>query len=379
MAGVVIQPDTNESSSMLANVPARQVTSSTRFNWSKHEVSIFESFIRQNHITRSSQKTVDLQPLLASLNLDRFLSIKNTKEEILGPIIETKVRRKLTSVVTSLNQASPASVANLQGTGQVRTRLQAARAGAIAAGKEPPSGLPRPDPIYTPEIWKPRARKPTGASTRTRPKPDTATTVFDTVEKAKEEVIRLEKALTLARARLSQLQQQDQAPGSRPQLSGEQAQQDREALLDDRSSASCDDTTSTRTSVSSGTSSPTENIQTTTKTANLDQHHHHHHRNAPPLTPLSSKMHSYQDTRSTTANDIRPQQQHNKAPLRSRRLNTRNLPPILAERSHDGSGDDSDSIVSAHLRRISEYLVDKYGKDGGKGGNGGRSRLDTDI
>ncbi|ROV88692.1 hypothetical protein VSDG_09501 [Cytospora chrysosperma] len=189
MAGVVNQTDTNESSSMLANVPARQVTSSTRFNWSKHEVSIFESFIRQNHITPSSQKTVDLQPLLASLHLDRFLSFKNTKEEILGPIIETKVRRKLTSVVANLNQASPVSVANIQGEGQVRTRLQAARASAIAAGKEPPTRLPPPDPIYTPEIWKPRARKHTGASTRTRPKPDTATTVFDTVEKAKEEVI----------------------------------------------------------------------------------------------------------------------------------------------------------------------------------------------
>ncbi|ROV88681.1 hypothetical protein VSDG_09489 [Cytospora chrysosperma] len=188
MAGVIPSDIANF---RLANVRVGQVTSSTRLNWSKQEVSTFEAFVQESRITSSQKRSADLGALLSALQLDRFLSLNNTKREPLRPIIETKVRRKLGSVITSLNQGQYTDMVTLQS--QDRTRLQAARTRAIAAGVEPPNRLPRPDPIYTPDNWKTKAaRKSTSSS---RPK----SAAISTVEKARAEVVRLEKALTLVR------------------------------------------------------------------------------------------------------------------------------------------------------------------------------------
>lgn len=215
MAGVC---SSNLTDLKLANIAAQQVTSRTRFTWSEREVAVFETFVRYKHIhdTRPSRiSAVEIQPLMADLNLDRFLSIANDQGDQLGPIIETKVRRKLAAVATDLQATEHVDKSVLP----EKTRLQTARARAIAAGEEPPARLPKPNIIYTPELWKskpkPKHSKRVGAGARS----GTAAilVVPTTVEEAQQQIHQLEEALESARLRLSQLQQEAQFEAQLPQ------------------------------------------------------------------------------------------------------------------------------------------------------------------
>ena len=334
MAGVASQDITD---SRLANVPATQVTSSTRFNWSKQEVSAFETFIRENHITSASRKAADIQPLLSALHLDRFLSIKNTSGEPLRPIIEAKVRRKLASVTTSLNQEHHTGSVVAQG----RTRLQAARTRAISAGEEPPTKLPQPDPIYTPEPWKHKARKkPTGSSTP-------RTVVVHTVGKAKEEVVRLELALTRARAKLSLLQQQEQqeqqAAALDSQLTQEESQQERQW----RGPRRLPMRQEVRTiSPKPSRSTPRPLNRTANPTPDIDSE----------PEPPSDGWHA-----GLSRTEPALQQLVDKTP-HLRRLNTeRFTSSSLSKRGQGENEDDSDAELSAHLEHLGAFLSNKYG------------------
>lgn len=408
----------------LASVPVRKVTSSTRFVWSKHEVSTFESFVREHRITSTSQKKkVDLQALLSALHLDRFMSLDNSKGEALRPIIETKVQRKLASVITNLQQEQyAASAASL---GQDKTRLQAARTRAIAAGEEPPTSLPCPDPIYTPDIWKTKARKPGTIST---------------VEKAKAEVVRLERALTLARAKLSLLEQQEQA-GLDEQLSEQQQQEEERRRRHDKKkepratlaavvnkipaarvspistsslARSHDrDTTPATTPTSefefesetssddggsdshvAGASRTGSAPQTTADPASrkalltFGRSERHGSTSKNPNRALPSKtlpdplLHNSANIRHGNGSKAPPltsprpelpqnlnstdagRSQHRNKTIRVRRLGTKDLTLVPSRGLQNESGDESDRELTARLKRMSDYFNDKYGKTG---------------
>lgn len=93
-----------------------------------------------------------------------------------------------------------------------RTRLQSARADALAAGREPPTRLPAPPPIYTPEAWKDKDKR-RGAGARGHRRAGTApgqlSRGIKTVAQARRHVARLVEELEAARLRLLYLERME--------------------------------------------------------------------------------------------------------------------------------------------------------------------------
>lgn len=129
------------------------------------------------------------------------------------------MRRKLAAVSADLRRKRQAHAGNSANSSPMvllplsppqsppngRTRLQAARADALAAGREPPTRLPGPLPVYTPEVWKEKDKR-RGASARGRTPTGTAPRQpihrIQTVAQARRHIARLEEELEAAQLRL---------------------------------------------------------------------------------------------------------------------------------------------------------------------------------
>lgn len=202
----------------LFNITATEVTSSTRASWSNADVNAFEHFIADNNGGSNGPlvpSEADISTLLAALGLSRFTSTLNVNSESLGPIIEAKVRRKLAAVLSIVQRGEGATLNNAtapptrllplsppQPPPNGRTRLQAARADALAAGKEPPTRLAGPKTIYTPEPWHDKRRR----TRTTSPRVLASRAQLTTAAQIRQHIAGLEKELGEARARLRKLE-----------------------------------------------------------------------------------------------------------------------------------------------------------------------------
>lgn len=203
----------------LFNTMATEVTSSTRATWSNADVNAFEHFIADNNNDGTNGPLVpskaDISTLLATLGLSRFTSTLNVNSESLGPIIEAKVRRKLAAVLSTVRRGEAATLNKATTTPMRllplsppqpppngRTRLQAARADALAAGNEPPTRLAGPKTIYTPEPWHDKRRR----TRTTSPRVLACRAQLTTAGEIRQHIAGLEKELEEARARLRELE-----------------------------------------------------------------------------------------------------------------------------------------------------------------------------
>lgn len=196
------QSTSSTSPLQLFGIAVLQVTSSTRAKWSDEELIVFRNFAAKQ-INKPSA-IADISALLRDLKLDRFTAICNVNKDLLGPIIEVKVRRKLQSVwldMASTPDLKPFPLNAAPPNSMEKTRLQILRAEAIEKGEDAPTRLPTPPEIYTPDPWPMKSRS------RGHGRPPKKASSLNTVAETRKEIARLETALEAARAQLVDLEQ----------------------------------------------------------------------------------------------------------------------------------------------------------------------------